>query len=155
MDKKEKFDYESLKKKTIEQLRSGKSLFGKDGAFAPLLKEILEAAMEGEIEGHLDEGERAAGNRKNGRTSKKLKAADGTINLETPRDRNASFEPQIVRKRETILAEGLEQKIIGLYGLGMSFRDISAHIKRNGRLVPWSRSIASSGWMRCTIPYPT
>jgi putative transposase len=113
----------------LEQLRSGKSLFGKDGAFAPLLKDILEAAMEGELENHLDEEERATGNRKNGKTSKKLKTADGTIDLETPRDRAASFEPQIVRKRETILAESLESKIIGLYSHGMSLRDISAHIK--------------------------
>lgn len=129
MDKKDKFDYEALKKKTLEQLRSGKPLFGKDGAFAPLLKDILEAAMEGELENHLDEEERSTGNRKNGKTSKKLKTADGTIDLETPRDRSASFEPQIVKKRETILAESLESKIIGLYSHGMSLRDISAHIK--------------------------
>ncbi|MDR3716711.1 MAG: IS256 family transposase [Puia sp.] len=129
MEKEDKFDYESIKKKTLEQLRSGKSLFGKDGAFAPLLKDILEAAMEGELEGHLDEEERAGGNRKNGKTSKKLKTADGTIDLETPRDRAASFEPQIVKKRETILAESLEPRIIGMYGHGMSLRDIAAHIK--------------------------
>jgi transposase-like protein len=129
MDKKEKFDYEELKRKTLEQLRSGKSLFGKDGAFAPLLKDILEAALQGEMEGHLDEKQRAAGNRKNGKGNKKLKTADGTIDLETPRDRSATFEPQIIKKRETILAESLENKIIGMYGHGMSFRDISAHIK--------------------------
>lgn len=129
MEKNQKLDYEALKKKTIEQLRSGKSLFGKDGAFAPLLKEILEGALEGEMEGHLDEEERANGNRKNGKTSKRLKTADGTIDLETPRDRAATFDPQIVKKRETILAESLEGKIIGMYSHGMSFRDISAHIK--------------------------
>lgn len=129
MDKKEKFDYEELKRKTLEQLRSGKSLFGKDGAFAPLLKDILEAALAGEIEGHLDEEQRASGNRKNGKTSKRLKTADGTIDLDTPRDRTASFEPQIIKKRETILAESLENKIIGMYGHGMSLRDISTHIK--------------------------
>src|SRR3984885_1308746 len=119
MEKKDKFDYEALKKKTLEQLRSGKSLFGKDGAFAPLLKDILEAAMDGELDNHLDEEERSNGNRKNGRTSEKLKTADGTIDLETPRDRAASFEPQIIKKRETILAESLESKIIGLYGLAI------------------------------------
>ncbi|WP_207516124.1 transposase, partial [Longitalea luteola] len=129
MDKKEKFDYEELKRKTLEQLRSGKSLFGKDGAFAPLLKDILEAALQGEMEGHLDEEQRAAGNRKNGKGNKKLKTGDGTLDLETPRDRSATFEPQIIKKRETILAESLENKIIGMYGHGMSFRDISAHIK--------------------------
>jgi transposase-like protein len=97
MDKKQKFDYEEIKKKTLEQLRSGKSLFGKDGAFSPLLKDILEAALDGEMEGHLDEEERSGGNRKNGKTSKKLKTADGTIDLETPRDRAATFDPQIVK----------------------------------------------------------
>lgn len=126
---KENFNYDALKKKALEQFRSGKSLFGKDGAFAPLLKEFLEAAMEGELEEHLDDEERDNGNRKNGRTSKRLKTAEGTIDLETPRDRTTTFEPSIVKKRETILAESLEHKIIGMYGHGMSFRDISAHIK--------------------------
>jgi len=123
------FDYEALKKKTIEQFRSGKSLFGKDGAFAPLLKEFLEAALEAELDTYLDEEQRGQGNRKNGRMSKKLKTAEGTFEISTPRDRDGEFEPQIVRKRETILSESLESKIIGLYGLGMSFRDISSHIK--------------------------
>lgn len=130
MDKqKPDFDYEALKKKTLEQFRSGKSLFGKDGAFAPLLKDFLESALEAEMDEHLNEEQRINGNRKNGHSSKKLKTADGTFDITTPRDRESEFEPQIVRKRETILAESLEKKIIGLYGLGMSYRDISAHIK--------------------------
>ena len=58
-----------------------------------------------------------------------MRSADGTFELNTPRDRVGSFEPQLVKKRETILAESLEQKIIGMYGFGMSFRDISTHIK--------------------------
>ena len=122
-------DYESLKTKTLEQLRSGKSLFGKEGAFAPLLKDFLEAALKAELEEHIDESERQKGNRKNGYGTKQLKTAQGTLEISTPRDRSGEFEPQIVRKRETILAESLEQKIIGLYGHGMSLRDISAHIK--------------------------
>lgn len=128
-NKKEAFNYEALKKKTLEQFRSGKSLFGKDGAFAPLLKEFLEAALQVEIEEHLDEEQRLKGNRKNGENTKQLKTSDGTFELSTPRDRHSDFDPQIVRKRETILAESLEQKIIGMYGHGMSLRDISAHIK--------------------------
>ena len=129
MSTKEPFDYEGTKKKALEQLRSGKPLFGKDGAFAPMLKEFLESALEAEIEEHLNEEQREDGNRKNGKTSKKLKTGDGTIDLDTPRDRSSTFDPQIVRKRETILAESLEPKIIGMYGHGMSLRDISAHIK--------------------------
>ena len=126
---KESFDYESLKTKALEQLRTGKSLYGKDGAFAPLLKDFLESALEAELEAHLDQEQRIFGNRKNGQSTKLLKTAEGSFELSTPRDRNSSFEPQIVRKRETILAESLEKKIIGMYGLGMSLRDISQHIK--------------------------
>ncbi len=92
------FDYEALKKKTLEQFRSGKSLFSKDGAFAPLLKDFLESALQAEIEEHLDNEQRLKGNRKNGRTTKELKTAEGTIDLSTPRDRTSEFEPQIVRK---------------------------------------------------------
>lgn len=127
-EEKKSFDYESIKKATLAQLRSGKSLFGKDGAFAPMLKDILESALEAELDEHLDSTERQGGNRKNGATRKQLKTSDGTIEIETPRDRQSSFEPEIVKKRETILAESLEDKIIGLYGLGMSLRDISVHI---------------------------
>ena len=66
---KEELDYEELKKKTLSQLRTGKSLFGKDGAFAPLLKSFLEAALEEELEAQLDEEERKQGNRKNGKNN--------------------------------------------------------------------------------------
>ena len=55
---KEEFDFESIKNKAIEQLRAGKPLLGKDGAFAPLLESILNAALEGEIDAHLTEEER-------------------------------------------------------------------------------------------------
>ncbi len=125
----EPFDYEMAKQKVKEQLRSGKSLFGKDGAFAPLLQEMLNSILEGEIEGHLDEEERGSGNRKNGKGKKQLKTSSGTIEVTTPRDRLNSFEPEMVKKRETIIAESLEDKIIGLYSLGTSLRDISNHIK--------------------------
>lgn len=125
----EPFDYELAKQKLREQFRTGKSLFSKGGAFAPLLQEMLNSMLEGEMEGHLDEEERGMGNRRNGKTSKQLKTSAGTIEVATPRDRSGSFEPEIVRKRETIMAQSLEDKIIGLYGLGTSLRDISAHIK--------------------------
>ena len=58
-----------------------------------------------------------------------LRTSEGTMELSTPRDRSGSFEPEIVKKRQTILADSLESKILGLYGLGMSLRDIAAHIK--------------------------
>jgi putative transposase len=122
-------DFASMKEKALRQLRSGESLYGTDGAFAPLLKKFLEAALEAEMDGHLDEPERLLGNRRNGKQRKQLRTSDGTIELSTPRDRHSSYDPQIVKKRETILADSLEKKILGMYGLGMSFRDISDHIK--------------------------
>jgi len=122
-------EYEALKKKTLEQFRQGKHLLGKDGAFQPLLKEFLESALDAEAEQHLDADERFSGNRRNGTSKKTIKSSDGSFELETPRDRNGTFEPEIVKKRETILADHLEDKIIGLYGLGMSLRDISDHIE--------------------------
>lgn len=127
--KQEPFDYELVKQKLREQFRSGKSLFSKGGAFAPLLQEMLNSMLEGEMDAHLDEEERSVGNRRNGKSSKLLKTSAGTIEVDTPRDRLSSFDPEIVRKRETIMAQSLEDKIIGLYGLGTSLRDISSHIK--------------------------
>jgi putative transposase len=128
-EQQEPFDFEKAKQKLKEQFRTGKSLFSKGGAFAPLLQEMLNSILEGEIEGHLDDLERDSGNRKNGKNKKLLKTSSGNIEVTTPRDRLGSFEPEIVKKRETIMAQSLEDKIIGLYSLGTSLRDISAHIK--------------------------
>jgi len=123
------FDYEVMKQKLKEQFRTGKSLFSKGGAFAPLLEELINTMLEGELEAHLDEDERRSGNRKNGKGSKVLKTSAGSIEINNPRDRLGSFEPEIVKKRETIMAASLEDRIIGLYSLGTSLRDISSHIK--------------------------
>ena len=84
-------DYELMKQKALEQLRSGKSLYGKDGAFAPLLKSFLEAALEAEMESHLDEAERHSGNRRNGKASKQIRTGSGTLTIDTPRDRDFQF----------------------------------------------------------------
>ena len=118
-----------IEKKALEQLTTGKSLFGKDGAFAPLLQNFLDKALEAEMDGHLDQDERSHGNKRNGKGHKKLKTGFGTFDIKTPQDRHSSFEPEIVKKRQTILADNLSDKIIGLYGLGMSYRDICGHIK--------------------------
>ncbi len=123
------FDYEAIKQKVKEQFRTGKSLFSKGGAFAPLLEDIINEMLEGELDAHLDGDQRRSGNRKNGKGTKMLKTSSGTIEINTPRDRLGTFEPELIKKRETIMADSLEDKIIGLYGLGTSLRDISAHIK--------------------------
>jgi len=122
-------EYEAMQKKALEQLRSGKSLTGKDGAFAPLLKQFLESALEAEMEEHLGTEQRKKKNKRNGKGKKTLKTGTGEVDISTPQDRHSSFDPQIVKKRETILAESLSDKIISLYGIGMSLRDISNYIE--------------------------
>ena len=123
------FDYEEVKNKALAQLKTGKPLLGKGGALGPLFKSFLEAALEAELEEHFHENKEEQINRRNGHGTKQLRTSEGTMELTTPRDRSGSFEPEIVKKRQTILADSLEDKILGLYGLGMSLRDISAHIK--------------------------
>jgi len=122
-------EQKDFEKKVLEQFMSGKNLFGQDGAFAPMLKNVIEKALQAEMDGHLDEGERTKGNKRNGKGKKTLKSGFGTFDIDTPQDRQSSFEPELVKKRQTILADNLSEKIIGLYGLGMSYRDIAAHIK--------------------------
>jgi transposase-like protein len=62
-----------MQAKALQQLRTGQSLTGKDGAFAPLLKEFIETALSAEMEGHLNETEREKGNKRNGKGHKTLK----------------------------------------------------------------------------------
>ena len=73
---KEEFDFESIKNKAIEQLKAGKPLLGKDGAFAPLLESILNAALEGEMDAHLTDEERQLGNRRNGKMQWRTVSSD-------------------------------------------------------------------------------
>ena len=119
----------NIEKKALDQLLSGESLFGKEGAFAPLMKRFLERALESEMESHLSSEERTKGNKRNGKGKKTIKSSVGSFEIETPTDRNSDFEPLLIKKRQTILADNLSDKIIGLYGLGMSLRYISTHIK--------------------------
>lgn len=125
----EKFDFESFAKQAGEQLRKGKPFTGKDGVFTPLLKRILEASLEGELDEHLQETRESKSNRRNGHTPKNLKSSLGSIEIFTPRDRNASFEPQTVVKRQRTVSEDIDKKILALYGLGMSYSDIQSHLK--------------------------
>lgn len=127
----EEFDFESIKNKALEQLKSGKPLLGKDGAFAPLLESILNAALEGEMDAHLTSEERDLGNRGNGKMHKQVQTPLGEVTVSTPRDRTSSFDPQFIKKRETILAESVADRIIGLYALGNSTRQISDWMEEN------------------------
>ncbi|MGB1284671.1 MAG: transposase, partial [Polaribacter sp.] len=88
-----------LENKALDQLLSGKSLFGKDGAFAPMLKGFIEKSLEVEMSSHLAESTEK--NKRNGKGKKTLKTNIGEIAITTPTDRNSNFEPTIVKKRQT------------------------------------------------------
>ena len=127
MEEEYEFDFDEI----LKEFRNGKKLTGKGGLLAPLIKQLTEAALEAEIESHIaDDVLSGRKNRRNGVNKKTIKGtSDGTFELETPRDRNGTFEPQIVKKHQTTISNEIEEKILSMYGLGMSYRDISSHIE--------------------------
>ncbi|WP_367605803.1 transposase [Legionella sp. W05-934-2] len=123
------FDFNDFKAEALTQLKSGQSLTGKDGILTPLTKELLEAALEGEMKAHISDcHESGLSNRRNGKTSKLMKSTTGAFELETRRDREGLFEPEIIKKRQTVLNESLDTKVLALYALGMSYEAISEHL---------------------------
>jgi transposase-like protein len=127
MTKKEKSkeELEKLFEEALESLKKGKKLEGADGAVTPLIKRLIEASLDGEMDAHLQE---SRPNRRNGHGKKKVKTSFGDVNLDTPRDRDSSYSPELIPKRQRSLGPSLENKILSLYSLGMSYRDISGHI---------------------------
>jgi putative transposase len=111
----------------LEQLQAGHGLTGKDGVLTPLIKQLTEAALKAELDQHLEH--KTSPNRKNGYTKKTVQTSVGQFELETPRDREGYFEPQLVKKNQTKLTQEIDQKILGLYALGTSYRDIRSHIE--------------------------
>ena len=118
----EQFDFN----KALAALQNGQDLTGKDGILTPLIKQLTEAALKAEAESHLEADETP--NRKNGYSRKTIKSPSGSFELETPRDRAGSFEPQLIKKHQTHLTDEIERKIISMFGLGMSYQDIAAHV---------------------------
>ncbi|MBF4232508.1 IS256 family transposase [Vibrio anguillarum] len=111
----------------IKALQSGQDLAGKDGFLTPLIKQITEAALKAELEQHLEGDEQP--NRKNGSSKKTIKSSVGTFELDTPRDRSGTFEPQLVKKNQTKLTDEIDRKILSMFSLGMSYRDIRGHVE--------------------------
>ena len=124
MDKEEnKFDFISA----VTAIREGKPLTGESGILTPLIKALTEAALEGELDSHL--GREISANRRNGKSQKTIKSLDGKFELRTPRDREGTFTPQLVKKHQTSLNDEIERKIIAMYGVGLSYQDIVGHLR--------------------------
>src|SRR5712692_2460672 len=111
----------------------GVELLGPDGLLSQVTKAVLERALAEELTEHLgyerhDPAGRGSGNSRNGASAKTLLTEVGAVDLEVPRDRVGTFEPQIVRKGQTRL-EGFNERIVALYARGLTTRDIRAHLQ--------------------------
>jgi putative transposase len=116
-----------------ELLKNGRTADDVNGLLKQLTKRVLERALQGELTEHLGYGKhdvagRNSGNSRNGVTRKTLKGDFGEIELETPRDRNGEFAPQIIQKNQTRWT-GFDDKILSMYARGMSTRDIQEHLR--------------------------
>lgn len=120
----DKFDFDEA----LKALQSGKAITGKDGVLTPLIKQLTEAALEAELDTHLADD--VVPNRKNCKTRKTVKSTAGPFELDTPRDRAGTFEPQLIKKHQTSVSDEIEAKILSMYGLGMSYRDIANQVER-------------------------
>ena len=113
--------------------KSEEEIVGPGGVLGDLTRRLVERAMSAELSGHLgyEPGQAppgGAGNARNGTTPKTLQTEHGPVRIDAPRDRRGSFEPEIVKKRQTRF-EGFDEKIVAMYARGMTTRDIESHLK--------------------------
>src|SRR6266536_2540653 len=117
----------------LKDYKKPEDLIGENGLLKQLTKQLLERAMTAELTEHVgyerhDPGGHNSGNSRNGKSAKTLKGAFGTMPIEVPRDRNGSFEPQIIEKHQTRFT-GFDDNIISLYARGLSTREIQQHLE--------------------------
>jgi putative transposase len=128
---------DDIKPELVDELLKGyqkpEDIVGENGLLKRLTKALLERALNAELTHHLgyekhDPAGHNSGNSRNGATSKTVKGEFGEIVVDTPRDRNGSFEPQILGKHQTRF-EGFDDKIVSLYARGMTTREIQGHLQ--------------------------
>ncbi len=124
------FNFEDFQKEAIAGLFGGKNLGGEDGVLAPLVQHLLNSALKGEAKGHVQQDKsQGIKNRLNGTTNKRVKTQYGEVDITPPRDRNGTFEPQLLGKWDRKLGTGLNEQILYLYALGNSYSDIQHQLK--------------------------
>ena len=122
---------EELIEELLKEYKDPQELLGPDGLLMELTGSLVQKAMEVELTDHLGYEKNQAsdnGNSRNGYSSKKLKTERGEVEVKVPRDRDSSFEPQIVKKNQTRF-DGFDDKILSMYGRGMTVRDIQGHLQ--------------------------
>jgi putative transposase len=127
----------AITKEVLQELmkdyKGPEDLTGENGLLKQLTKALVESAMGAELTGHLgyeknETGEKLTENRRNGSSSKTVRTDQGPLELEVPRDRDATFEPRIVEKHQREFA-GFSEKILSMYARGMTNREIAGHLK--------------------------
>lgn len=123
----------SIIDKLISNCKTPEDIVGKDGLLQQIMQRALQGALDAELEEHLGYKKNAvegkhSGNSRNGHSQKTLKGDFGELSVSTPRDRNGTFEPQIVKKNQRRF-DGFDDKIIALYAKGMTTRDIQETLK--------------------------
>ena len=124
----------TIKKELIDELiaTSGGGLIGPNGLVKELTKALVERMLSGEMNHHLgyqkhEVAGHGSGNSRNGNSQKTLKGEAGEMTVDIPRDRNGTFEPRLIEKHQTRF-EGFDAKILSMYALGMTVRDIQGHL---------------------------
>lgn len=117
----------------LKDYRKPEDILGENGLLKRFSKAVLERALGAELTEHLgyekhDPAGYGSGNARNGTTEKTLKGKNGEVTIEVPRDRNGSFEPQVVKKHQTRF-DGFDEKILSMYARGMTTRDIQGHLE--------------------------
>ena len=117
----------------LADYKTPEDLIGENGLLKQLTKALVERALEAELESHLGHGKNepvanASGNTRNGKSRKTLKGEFGELPIEVPRDRQGTFEPQLVGKHQTRWT-GFDEKILSLYARGMTVREIQSHME--------------------------
>jgi transposase-like protein len=128
-------DSKNFKKMLMDQVRAsgGTRTIDTKELFQTMVKDTLEAFLELEMEEHLgypkhDAEGRGSGNSRNGVTSKTVRGDFGQVEIETPRDRNSSFDPKIVAKRQSSVGN-FQEAVVSLYARGLTTREIEQHVK--------------------------
>jgi putative transposase len=129
--KKSKAD--TLMDELLAECKAPKEILSKEGLLGQLTKRLVERSLEAEMSEHLGyekggKSHRTDGNTRNGKSQKKVISDSGELEIEVPRDRNGSFEPQLVKKRQRRLA-GFDDKVLYFYAQGLSTRDIQAQLE--------------------------
>ena len=117
----------------LEDVEDPKEILGKNGLLKQLTKRLVERTLEAELTNHLgyephEQKGRGTGNSRNGKGRKAVKSETGEIDIQVPRDRNGTFEPKLVKKRQRRL-EGFDDKVLALYSRGLSTRGIQEQLE--------------------------